>query len=225
MIKVALIGKGGGGKTTTAINLAVVARRRGFKVGIIDADPQRSLSHWRVARGGADIPLQRSITEQQLQTTIDLARRSMIDFLFVDMPPAHAAHTFAAIASADFTLVLMRPMLFDLAVARKWIACLRSTARPFAVVLNAAPPRREGVDAPMVRDARGALYSLGAAVWRGQITHRAGIAYASISGRGAAETEPDGPAATEYTALFQAINKVTSTPRSIIHDRSSPHAA
>lgn len=222
MITVVLTGKGGAGKTSTAVNLAVVARRQGLRVGLIDADPQRSAAYWRAARGIPDIPLQRCVTKEHLQATVERARRSNIDFLLVDMPPAHAAHTLAAIAVADFTLVMMRPMLFDLAVARRWIALLRSTGRPFAVALNAAPPRRQGADAPMVRDARDALRSVGAALWRGQITHRLGIAYSAIGGRGVAEADPDGPACIEYTDLWRAITKVASTNnRSITHDRSS----
>jgi Mrp family chromosome partitioning ATPase len=41
---VAFIGKGGSGKSTTGLNVAVIARTAGFKVGVIDADPRRFLA-------------------------------------------------------------------------------------------------------------------------------------------------------------------------------------
>ena len=40
MKTIAIAGKGGGGKTTTTYNLAIVAHRAGLKVGLVDADPQ-----------------------------------------------------------------------------------------------------------------------------------------------------------------------------------------
>ena len=42
--------KGGSGKTTLSANLAVLWSNSGYKVAIIDADKQRSLSNWHDAR-------------------------------------------------------------------------------------------------------------------------------------------------------------------------------
>lgn len=106
-------GKGGGGKSTTAFNLAVVARRAGLRVGLIDADPQRSLSDMRVARGHADIPVQACRVEE-LPEKLALARQSALEHLIIDMPPGIGAHTLAAIGLADFVILPMRPTIFDL---------------------------------------------------------------------------------------------------------------
>jgi chromosome partitioning protein len=38
--------KGGAGKTTVAVNLAVYASLQGAKVAILDIDPQASASSW-----------------------------------------------------------------------------------------------------------------------------------------------------------------------------------
>ena len=42
--------KGGSGKTTLAVNLAVEFRRRGLRVALLDTDPQGSLGRWFIAR-------------------------------------------------------------------------------------------------------------------------------------------------------------------------------
>jgi chromosome partitioning protein len=217
-------GKGGGGKSSTAFNIAVVARRTGLRVGLIDADPQRSLSDMRVARGNADIPVQ-ACRMEELPEKFALANRSRLDLLIIDTPPAIGAHTLAAIGLADFVLLPMRPTAFDLRATRHWINLLRSAAQPFGVIINAAPPRREGLDAPMVRDARNALHNLGVDAWRSQITHRHIIPQSAIGGRGVAEIDPAGPAAIEYAKLWQSILRAIDHIRSTHHEKSPSHVA
>ena len=42
--------KGGSGKTTVSANLAVLWANSGYKVAVIDADAQQSLTYWLNAR-------------------------------------------------------------------------------------------------------------------------------------------------------------------------------
>jgi len=226
MKTIAFPGKGGSGKTTTTSNLAVVACRQGLRVGLIDLDPQGSLRDWRRARGAADIPA-RSCRAEQLQDMLVHGERARLDWLLIDMPPAFGAHTLSIVNAVDFVLLPMRPTILDLGVTRRWIDLLRSAARPFGVLINAAPPRRQGEDAPAVRDARAALRSIGSPLWQRQITNRLVIPYSAIGGRGVAETEPAGPAAAEYSALWRSIahTTTTTTMRRIHHGSSTAHAA
>lgn len=83
---VACVGKGGSGKSTTATNLAVIARQSGLRTAIIDADPQQSSFVWKCVRASGDIPVCRCGPDA-LEDAIEAARRADIDLLFIDMPP------------------------------------------------------------------------------------------------------------------------------------------
>jgi chromosome partitioning protein len=223
MKTIAIAGKGGGGKSTTTTNIAVVAYRAGLKVGLLDTDPQGSTRDWRRARGTSDIPVQSS-DDTRLKEALAGAERAALDGVFIDMAPAIDAHALSIIGAADFVILPMRPTILDLGVTRKWIELLRSAAKPFGVVINGASPRRQGEDAPMVRDARSALRRIGAPLWSGQITNRVSIACSAIGGRGVAETDPIGPAAAEYAALWRGINRILDTDRSINNVYATQHA-
>jgi chromosome partitioning protein len=203
MTIIACVGKGGGGKTTTTINLAVIARLQGLKVGIVDADPQGSTYEWRCARASSDIPVVRCRPDQ-LNVLFNKARQAGAEGLFVDMPP-DPTQALAVIRAADFILIPTRPTFLDLKVTWPYIELLRSVGRPYAVMINAAPPMRQGEDALMVRDARQALSAMTRRLWTRQITHRHAVAYAVTAGRGVAEIEPHGPADAEYRALWIAL--------------------
>lgn len=200
---VALIGKGGSGKSTMCISLAVIARMAGLRVAILDADPQQSSFVWKCVRGRGDIPVCRCSPEA-LNDAIEAARRAGIELLFIDMPP-DLRHAPGVARHADLVLIPMRPTLFDLQVTRALVPLLTSVGVRYAVVLNAAPPVRDHAESPMVRQARDALADIGPRLWRRQITNRVSIPYATVRGAGVIETEPAGPAAHEFRFLWNAV--------------------
>lgn len=55
MITIVGCNKGGAGKTTTAVNLAVGLAQKGFDVCLVDADKQRSTSRWIAERESAEL--------------------------------------------------------------------------------------------------------------------------------------------------------------------------
>src|SRR5436190_103685 len=93
---------------------------------------------------------------------------------------AHAGGYRSLVIDADPppTLVLVHapPGIFDLDSAHETIAAACERGKPFAVVLNAAPARREDRDAPALALARAALGADKIPVWSGQISQRAAFA-------------------------------------------------
>jgi len=111
-----------------------------------------------------------------------------------------------AIRAATLVLIPARPGLFDLDSARETIAAARERGKPFAVVLNAAPARREERDAPALALARAALGADKIPVWScGQISQRAAFALTLAAGATAWEAEPESAAAAEIGHLWSAV--------------------
>jgi len=83
----------------------------------------------------------------------------------------------------------------------------RQLKKPYAVVINGVPPRRDNTESPFVREARAVLGSLNVPVWSGQITQRNNYSLALAEGEGASEFDGRSEAANEIAALWAAIEK------------------
>ena len=215
---VVAIGKGGGGKSTTLANLSTVAASRGLSVAVIDADPQASLCHWRGTRGKSLIKVVPCGESDDLAAKVDDARRAGIKWLLIDTSPALGEHTLTAIRLAHLVLVTTRPATLDLLVTRRRIDLLKTMKRDFTCVINAAPARRAGIEAPFVRQTRDSLRQVGGHPWVGQLTHRHSIMQALIDGKGVIEAEPEGLAAHEFVRLWADIEKHVLR---VLHGRQS----
>ena len=65
--------KGGSGKTTLAVHLAVAAERAGKVAAVIDLDPQASAAEWKDGRQ-MDTPVVVSMPAARLTQALDAAR-------------------------------------------------------------------------------------------------------------------------------------------------------
>jgi chromosome partitioning protein len=203
--------KGGAGKSTFAVNLAVLADRPGAPALLIDMDEQGSLSVWQELRSKAS-PLVVPCRPEELEEVLDAARRDgRIQWAFLDAPPLSNESVAAMMRAASLVLIPARPSVFDLAAIGATVAMARELGRPFFVALNAVPPRRGATEMPDVTRARKAIAELKAPLWRGSVTQRAAFMQALASGRSAAECDPAGPAAREVQELWSAVTLVAET--------------
>ena len=188
--------KGGVGKTTLAVHLAVAAVQQGRDVVLLDADPQLSAVRWSERRSSSEpVVLGRAVS--QLAAEMERIAGFGADVAIVDTPPRAwvGADNAALVAAklADVVLVPCRPSIFDIESTAVSVQRLQAaTAAPVVVVLNGCAHRGREAD-----EAAEALGGLGAQVCPARIGQRVAFARSLLDGRAAQEVEPGGKAADD----------------------------
>lgn len=132
---VAVIGqKGGTGKTTASLELAVAASRAGKTVAIIDLDPQTNATNWKDRREG-DGPAVVSAQPGRLRQTIETALTHGADLVVVDTPGKSDSTAIEAARVADLVLIPTAAQIFDLETLASVRDLLRIAGDPQAFVL------------------------------------------------------------------------------------------
>lgn len=187
--------KGGAGKTTLAIHLAVCAAAAGIRTAIVDLDPQTSARRWGDKRGRE--PEVISDHAERLPQLLSAAERNGADLVVVDTAPNADRASLTAARSADLILIPCRPAAFDLDAIEATRELAEIARKAPYVVLSAAPVRSSLVD-----EARRGLESKGTAVCPIVLHNRVAFSHSVIDGRTATEFEPSGKAAGEAWDLM-----------------------
>jgi cellulose biosynthesis protein BcsQ len=196
--------KGGSGKSTLTAHIAAHVNKSSRPCLLIDADPQGSLTLWHGLRGTGEPILKSGV--RGVSEILKAAKRDY-DWAFIDTPPTVSAVVSDAIKAATLVVIPTRPTVFDLTAVRETIETCRGARKPYAVVVNAAPVKREDQEAPIVTQAREGLAKLRVPVWGGQITQRTNFCISLATGEGAREYDADSAAAAEIARLWAAITK------------------
>jgi chromosome partitioning protein len=200
--------KGGVGKSTLTAHLAGYAHLMGYRAMVVDADPQGSLTLWHSMRANlrADgLALQNAA--QGVNRIIASAQIAGYEWVFIDTAPTTWVVVQEAIRAATLVLIPVRPGFFDLAAVRETVATARDLGKPYAVVINAAPVKREDKEAPAVTMSRGQFDELAIPVWSGQISQRAGFLVSLAAGASAGEIDGDSACKTEMARLWSAVER------------------
>jgi chromosome partitioning protein len=197
--------KGGSGKSTLAAHLAVHVHRPSRPCLLVDDDPQGSLTLWNGLRKNDALPIK--AVQRGIADILKKAKRDGVEWVFIDTPPNVSVSVIEGIEAATLVIIPCRPGLFDIDAVQETIGYARQARTPYAVVLNAAPPKRESVESQAVTAARECLSRLEVPVWGGQITHRASFSLALTGGEGVKEYDADSSSTAEIARLWQAIEK------------------
>ena len=154
MIVSVLHQKGGTGKSTLAVALAIFLASRGETVALLDADPQGTVTQWG-RRYAASFKVE--VKPQRMRGIPEAVEvlRNIYDHIIIDTPPSVNADTEPAIIAADVLLSPMRPALSDLwALDRLAAMVLLAECEkkpPHVLVLNMcmSPDEREDMAAKL----------------------------------------------------------------------------
>src|ERR1700740_1664195 len=197
--------KGGTGKSTLAAHLAAQVHKPCRPVLLADADPQGSLTLWHKLRGSNEPPIKSAVNS--VSGIVSAAKRDGIEWVLIDTPPNLSAVVDDAIKNATIVIIPARPGVFDVNAVQETIQMCRAGRKPYAVVINGAPARRDEAESPIVTIAREALAKFRAPVGGGQITNRADLLMALGQGEGVREYFAEGRAAAEIGRLWAAIER------------------
>ena len=213
--------KGGSGKSTLAAHLAAQIQKSSKKCLLIDADPQASLTLWHKLRG-TDEPAIKTAT-RSVSELVNAAKRDGVEWVFIDTPPNTSAVVDDAIKNATMVIIPARPGVFDVDAVQDTIQSCRTARKPYAVVINGAPARRDKTESRIVTVAREALAKFKAPVWSGQITNRADLLLALAEGEGVREYAAEGRGADEIGKLWAAIERSIKAIRGTVSANGTMH--
>jgi chromosome partitioning protein len=215
--------KGGSGKSTLAAHLGAYAHRNSAPAFLIDADQQGSLSLWHALRGGGEPPIKTAGGD--VESLVREAGQLGAGWVFIDTPPNMSAVVTDAIRCATLVVIPARPGVFDVNAVKETIEFTRGLHKPYAVVINGAPPRRANQEAPAVTQARERLADINAPVWSGQISHRTSVSLALAEGEDAEEYDGGSPGAIEIATLWSAIEQSVRAIAGMTEATARPDAA
>ena len=198
--------KGGVGKTTFSVNLAMGLQQSGDKVLLVDADPQGSARDWHAAGDGEllnVIGLDRPTLDKDLKT-----HKINYDWIVIDGPPKLADMSIAAIRSADLVVIPVQPSPYDIWATQDTIDLIKARqeiadGRPKAAMLIS----RQIANTNLGREVREALNGYEMHILTAGTFQRVVYAETAAKGRTVLDAAPNSEAALEMKKIVAELKE------------------
>ena len=211
MLVVSLLSqKGGTGKTTLAIQLAVAAMLDGHTAIIIDMDPQRSATWWGEIRDDAP-PIVLPATTMELPSLLRNAEQNGVTLAILDTPPklepeGEAHH---AARASDLSLIACKPAAFDVKAIEATVKLAEVANVPARIIFNQVP-----ANSSMIFKARRAVEVYKVPCAPCIIGNRIKFSHAALDGQSIQEFDPKEKGSSEVNALYKyTINQLQEVTR------------
>ena len=187
--------KGGSGKTTLALHLAVASCSDQRNTAVIDLDPQASATKWSDRRD-ADLPVVLSAHASRLHHEMQRVDETGGEILFLDTAPHSDSTALEAAKVSDLVLIPCRPAILDMEAISNTLDLVKTIGKPVFVVMNAVAAQGKESE-----EAVEAITALNVQVCPVRLVSRIAFSRSLITGQTAQEFEPDGKAAHEIAQL------------------------
>jgi chromosome partitioning protein len=206
--------KGGTGKTTLALHLAVAAEKEGRVALIIDLDPQASAAGWKDSRD-SETPVVVPAPVTRLPQALSAAKQGGVDLVLIDTAPHSGDVSLAAAEAADIILIPCRAAILDLRAISTTARIAKLAEKSAFVVLNAVSPSATHI----LEDAGRAVEVHSLRTAPVTLHQRAAYAHALTLGKTAQEYEPQGKAAGEVGDLYRWLKRALQRPLASVEKR------
>ena len=194
--------KGGAGKTTVGVNLAVAASMQGHTTALIDLDPQASAARWSDNREDKLAPIVVSAHATRLAQTLHEAEQAGISLAILDTPPSKDPDLVDVARAADLALIPCRPAGFDLDAIRSTINTGKMANAKMRVLFNAVRARSRNF-----YNARKAVSTFDVEALPCYLGDRVAFEDSILTGQAVLESEPTSKASREVHVLYNQIAK------------------
>ncbi|NDA45798.1 MAG: ParA family protein [Alphaproteobacteria bacterium] len=219
--------KGGAGKSTSVCFLALYFAQQGLKVGILDCDPNGTLTRWH-AKGGAlsNLPIISEVDEKRIISSI-ASLVATNDIVLVDCPGFNSQVMVYALGVANLVLVPVmtdEANLFE-AIRTKMLVDWASSATKRPIEVRAFLSRIKSSN--LVSHSRGELEKAGVQMLNATVADRIAFQESTYFGSSPLIDYPGSGAArdviglaTEVAAILD-LDKRSHSHSSAIHDLAS----
>ncbi len=208
--------KGGSGKTTLALHLAVASSLAGQNTAVIDLDPQASAAKWSDRRA-EELPVVLSAHASRLAHEMKRVQQAGCQLLFLDTAPHSDSAALEAAKASDLVLIPCRPAILDIEAITNTLSLVKTTRAPVFVVMNAIASQGHDGD-----EAAEAIAALEVDVCPVRLVNRVAFSRSLITGQVAQEFESHGKAAQEaeqlHTFMCAQLNVCSVEQRGVPED-------
>ena len=137
--------KGGSGKSTIAVHLAVAAWQARRRITVIDCDPQATVGAWYRARENVNPPVA-VVAVSELEKTISAAEDADFELVLIDSAPHVGPDAVRIARLANLAIIPVQPSPIDVGALPATVDITRAANCHTVIVLSRCPSRSLDID-------------------------------------------------------------------------------